>query len=106
MMQYKITFRVLPFNRQYCEKIVKYYNLIQSCLSDISDFNIRPKTLFKLQEYTPSNDFLGFLIGDDNFRDNILSQKMKITKLTFLKHLGTFCMNYFKCPFRYGECRN
>ena len=87
---YNIIFRVWPFNSQYCEDVVKFYRTLsrypisqkrfKKCFRDPLDPNIRPKTLIEFYKYTPSADFLGFLIGDDNFRDDIISQTMKTTK--------------------------
>ena len=76
------------------------------CVRELTDPNIRYKTLSRLinkyKEYTPSSNLLGFIVGDDNFREDVLRKTIKTTK--YKTYSGSFCYEYFACPFRKSEC--
>ena len=77
---------------------------LNSCFRELTDPNIKFKTLSRLQEYTPNNHLLGFIVGDDNFREGVLRKTIKTTKYSLQTYSGTFCYEYFECPFRKSEC--
>ena len=90
-----ITFTTWPFSGRYCRQKIKVYELLinqsmqyNTCFRDVITSKTSTTTLSRTLKKTSSDYLLDVLVRDKSFRDVILRQTIKTTKLQ--TYLGTF----------------